>query len=63
MPRLNSALRSDSFTEVTEHDGGVRIAVSGSSSIAHGRMDEIDYKVFDRLQRDVLKLLRENVLR
>ena len=33
------------------------------NDIAHGRADEIDYQAFDSLQRDVLKLLRENVLR
>ena len=33
------------------------------NDIAHGRVDEIDYRVFDKLQKDVLKLLRENVLR
>lgn len=32
------------------------------NGIAHGRVDEIDYAIFDRLQHDVLELLRKNVL-
>ena len=32
------------------------------NDIAHGKTEEIDYKIFDGLQKDVLKLLRENVL-
>ena len=33
------------------------------NDVAHGRVDEVDFAVFDRLQRDVLELLRNNVLR
>ena len=32
------------------------------NDVAHGRVDEIDFAVFDRFQRDVLDLLRKNVL-
>lgn len=32
------------------------------NDVAHGRVDEIDYGVFDRLQQDVLGLLKRNVL-
>ena len=32
------------------------------NDVAHGRVDEIDYAVFDQIQRDVLELLRKNVL-
>ena len=43
--------------------GSRREQLNHRNDIAHGRVDEIDYQVFDWLQRDVLKLLRENVLR
>ena len=43
--------------------GSRREQLEHRKDIAHGRVDEIDYKVFDRLQRDVLKLLREHMLR
>ena len=33
------------------------------NDVAHGRVDEIDYRIFDQLQKDVLELLRKNVLR
>ena len=42
--------------------GNRREQLEHRNNIAHGRVDEVDYKLFDRLQRDVLKLLRENVL-
>ena len=32
------------------------------NDVAHGRVGEIDYSIFDRLQQDVLDLLRKNVL-
>lgn len=32
------------------------------NDVAHGRVGEIDYAIFDRLQQDVLDLLRKNVL-
>lgn len=32
------------------------------NDVAHGRVGEIDYAIFDHLQRDVLELLRNNVL-
>ena len=43
--------------------GSRRVQLEHRNDIAHGRADEIDYKAFDGLQREVLKLLRENVLR
>ena len=43
--------------------GSRREQLEHRNDIAHGRADEIDYRAFDSLQRDVLKLLRENVLR
>ncbi len=46
-----------------ENRGARRVQLEHRNDIAHGRADEIDYKAFDGLQRDVLKLLRENVLR
>ena len=32
------------------------------NDVAHGRVGEIDYAIFDRLQQDVLDLLKKNVL-
>ena len=45
-----------------ENQGNRRKQLEHRNDIAHGRVDEINYTVFDTLQRDVLKLLRENVL-
>lgn len=33
------------------------------NDVAHGRVNEIDYAVFERLQRDVLDLMRNDILR
>ena len=46
----------------TGNRGSRREQLDHRNDIAHGRVDEVDYKLFDSLQRDVLKLLRENVL-
>ena len=41
---------------------GRRRQLEHRNDVAHGRVDEIDYVIFDRLQQDVLDLLRKNVL-
>ena len=41
---------------------GRRKQLEHRNDVAHGRLEEIDYVVFDRLQRDVLKLLKDNVV-
>ena len=42
--------------------GNRRKQLDHRNEVAHGRVDEIDYAVLHQLQRDVLELLRKNVL-
>ena len=46
-----------------DNQNGRRKQLEHRNDVAHGRSEEIDYVVFDRLQRDVLKLLKDNVVK
>lgn len=45
-----------------DNQNGRRKQLEHRNDVAHGRLEEIDYVVFDRLQKDVLKLLKDKVV-